>query len=136
MPFMLKHSIKSVVRSPWKSILFVLLLSAAILFVSLGSSMLYSAERMLAQADEQFNTVVSLKYGGLENNEGAWADQVYQENIAQLDLDPVINHPSVLAVDTEREIFAYAENGTDIKQRTSPFYDIVVFTFTTGLPGG
>jgi ABC-type lipoprotein release transport system permease subunit len=127
---MLKHSIKSVVRSPWKSILFVLLLSAAILFVSLGSSMLYSAERMLAQADEQFNTVVSLKYGGLENNEGAWADQVYQENIAQLDLDPVINHPSVLAVDTEREIFAYAENGTDIKQRTSPFYDIVVFTFT------
>lgn len=130
MPLMLKHSINSVVRSPWKSLLFVLLLSAAILFVSLGSSMLYSAERMLAQADEQFSTVVSLKYGGLENINGAWDDKVFQENIARLDLAPILDHPSVLAVDTEREIFAFAENGREVKQHASPFYDIVIFTFS------
>jgi len=134
MPFMLKHSINSVIRSPWKSLLFVLLLSAAILFVSLGSSMLYSADRMLAQADEQFKTVISLKYGGLENIDGAWADEVFQANMANLDLTPIIDHPAVLAVDTEREIFAYAENGTEVKQQASPFVDIVIFTFSPAYP--
>lgn len=134
MPFMLKHSINSVIRSPWKSLLFVLLLSAAILFVSLGSSMLYSADRMLAQADEQFNTVIALKYGGLENINGAWADEVFQANMADLDLAPIVDHPAVLAVDTEREIFAYAENGTEVKQQASPFVDIVIFTFSPSYP--
>ena len=130
MPFMLKHSVNSVIRSPWKSLLFVLLLSAAILFVSLGSSMLYSADRMLAQANDQFSTVVSLKYGGLQNLDGAWADKTFQENLAALDTAPIVEHPSVLAVDTEREIFAYAENGTEVKQQSSPFVNIVIFTFS------
>ena len=130
MPFMLKHSTNSVIRSPWKSLLFILLLSAAILFVSLGSSMLYSADRMLAQADEQFSTVVSLKYGGLENINGAWADEAFQENIANLDSSSILDHPSVLAADTERKIFAYAENGTEVKQQASPFVDIVIFSFS------
>ena len=134
MPFMLKHSVNSVIRSPWKSLLFVLLLSAAILFVSLGSSMLYSADRMLTQADEQFSTVISLKYGGLENIDGAWADEVFQANMADLDLSPIIDHPAVLAMDTEREIFAYAENGTEVKQQASPFVDIVIFTFSPAYP--
>jgi hypothetical protein len=126
---MLKHSTNSVLRSPTKSILFILLLSAAILFVSLGSSMLYSADRMLQQADEQFNTVVALKYGGLHDERGAWADEAFQESMSQLDVDALLNHPAVLAVDTEREIFAYAGDDTDIIQRNSPFASINIFTF-------
>ena len=129
MPMMLKHSTKSVLRSPTKSILFILLLSAAILFVSLGSSMLYSADRMLQQADEQFNTVVSLKYGGLHDERGAWADEAFQENMTQLDIEGLVNHPAVLGVDTEREIFAYAGDNTEIIQRTSPFAYVNIFTF-------
>ena len=129
MPMMLKHSTNSVLRSPTKSILFILLLSAAILFVSLGSSMLYSADRMLQQADEQFDTVVSLKYGGLHDERGAWADDAFQENMSQLDVDALLNHPAVLAVDTEREIFAYAGNNTEIIQRASPFAHVNIFTF-------
>ena len=130
MPMMLKHSTHSVLRSPVKSVLFILLLSAAILFVSLGSSMLYSADRMLQQADEQFNTVVSLKYGGLHDERGAWADEAFQESMAELDLDALVSHPAVLAVDTEREIFAYAGDDTDIIQRDSPFASINIFSFT------
>ncbi|QRN82514.1 hypothetical protein JR338_08775 [Chloroflexota bacterium] len=126
---MLKHSTKSVLRSPLKSILFVLLLSAAILFVSLGSSMLYSADRMLQQADEQFTTTISLKYGGLHDENGAWADQAFQETLAQLDFEGMVNHPAVMAVDTERDIFAYAGDDTDIVQKASPFSYVNIFTF-------
>jgi hypothetical protein len=127
--FMLKHSVKSVFRSPAKSFWFILLLSAAIMFVSLGSSMLYSANRMLDQADEQFNTVVALKYGDLHEGEGAWDDAAFQENLAQLDFDQLVDHPAVQTVDMERDIFAYAEDGTDIVQRSSPLRDINIFTF-------
>ncbi|MBG0770761.1 MAG: hypothetical protein H0S82_03585, partial [Anaerolineaceae bacterium] len=109
----------------------MLLLSAAILFVSLGSSMLYSADRMLKQADEQFTTVVSLKYGGLHNETGAWADEAFQETIEQLPFAALMDHPAVLAVDTEREIFAYAGDDTDIVQKASPFAYINIFTFST-----
>jgi hypothetical protein len=127
---MLKHSTKSVLRSPIKSTLFVLLLSAAILFVSLGSSMLYSANRMMQQADEQFDTTISLKYGGLHNENGAWADDSFQETLGQMDIAGIVNHPAVLAVDTEREIFAYAGDDTNIVQRKSPFAYVNIFTFT------
>jgi len=130
MPMMLKHSTRSIFRSPIKSTLFVLLLSAAILFVSLGSSMLYSANRMLQQADEQFDTAISLKYGGLHNENGAWADEAFQETLEQLDIAGLVNHPAVLAVDTEREIFAYAGDDTNIIQRDSPFAYVNIFTFS------
>ena len=127
---MLKHSTNSVLRSPLKSVLFVLLLSAAILFVSLGSSMLYSANRMLQQADEQFTTVISLKYGGLHDENGAWADESFQQTIGEMDFAALIDHPAVLAVDTEREIFAYAGDDTDIVQKASPFAYVNIFTFS------
>ncbi len=54
--------------------------------------------------------------------------------MADLDLAPIVDHPAVLAVDTEREIFAYAENGTEVKQQASPFVDIVIFTFSPSYP--
>ncbi len=129
MPMMLKHSVKSVVRSPGKSILFILLLAAAIIFVSLGSSMLYSAQGMLRQADEQFHTVVSLKYGGLHDERGAWADTGFQETYNALNLPALVDHSAVLSFDLEREIFAYAGNSTGIVQRGSPFAYINIFTF-------
>ena len=69
-----KHSFNSIIRSTGKTILFLILLTASIVFVNLGSSMNYSANRMLDQANEHFNTVVSFKYGDLHNPDGAWAD--------------------------------------------------------------
>lgn len=107
----------------------MLLLSAAILFVSIGSSMLYSANRMLDQADEQFNTVVSFKYGGLHNTDGAWADETFQNTIEELDFIELTDHSAVLSINTEREIYAFAEGADEIKQQTSPLSDISVFTF-------
>ena len=129
MPFIFKHSINSVVRSPIKSILFIFLLTAALLCVIVGISMLDSANRMLDQADERFSTVVGLKYGGLQNVDGAWADATFQNLIKELDLAQLSNHPAVLAVNMQRDIFAFAKNADEIKQQASPVKDISVFTF-------
>ena len=50
----LKHSFNSIIRSPGKSFLFLILLTASIVFVNLGSSMNYSANRMLEQYLDQY----------------------------------------------------------------------------------
>jgi len=103
-----KHSFNSIIRSPGKTLLFLILLTASIVFVNLGSSMNFSANRMLDQANEHFDTVIALKYGDLHNPDGAWADENFQKNLAQIDIDSLSDHPAVIAVDRERSITAYA----------------------------
>ena len=123
-----KHSFNSIIRSPGKSFLFLVLLTSAIVFVNLGSSMYYSANQMLAQANEQFNTVVAAKYGDLHNPDGAWADENFQKNTASIDFSALTSHPAVLAVDQERTLSAYAGEEPQIWQTNSPVKDYVIVT--------
>jgi len=123
-----KHSFRSIIRSPGKSFLFLILLTASIVFVNLGSSMNYSANRMLEQANEHFNTVIAFKYGDLHNPDGAWADENFQKNLSAIDFSALTNHPAVLAVDQERTISAYAGDSSKVWQNSSPFKDYVIVT--------
>jgi len=123
-----KHSFNSIIRSPGKTFLFLVLLTASIVFVNLGSSMNYSANRMLEQANEHFDTVVAFKYGDLHDLDGAWADENFQRNLSAIDFPAISNHPAVIAVDQERTISAYAGDDTGVWQNTSPFKDYVVLT--------
>jgi len=123
-----KHSFNSIVRSPGKTFLFLLLLTASIVFVNLGSSMNYSANRMLDQANEHFDTVIAFKYGDLHNPDGAWADDNFQKNIAAIDFNALSNHPSVIAIDQERTLSAYAGADTQVWQSNSPVKDYVILT--------
>jgi len=123
-----RHSFNSVIRSPGKTLLFLLLLTASTVFVNLGSSMNYSANRMLEQADEHFDTVVAFKYGDLHNPDGSWADENFQKNIAEIDFSAISNHPAVIAVDQERTLSAYAGDDTTVWQSNSPVKDYVILT--------
>ena len=123
-----KHSFNSIFRSPGKTFLFLLLLTASIVFVNLGSSMNYSANRMLDQANEQFDTVIAFKYGDLHNPDGAWADENFQNNMADIDISALSTHPAVIAVDQERTISAYAGDDTQVWQSNSPVKDYVILT--------
>jgi len=123
-----KHSFNSIIRSPGKTFLFLLLLTASIIFVNLGSSMNYSANRMLDQADEHFDTVIAFKYGDLHNPDGAWADENFQDNLATIDFPALSDHPAVIAVDKERTISAYAGDGSQVWQSSSPVKDYVILT--------
>jgi len=123
-----RHSFNSVIRSPGKTILFLLLLIASIVFINLGSSMNYSANRMLEQADEHFDIVVAFKYGDLHNPDGAWADENFQKNLSEVDFSALSNHPAVIAVDQERTISAYAGDDSQVWQSNSPVKDYVILT--------
>lgn len=123
-----KHSFNSIFRSPGKTFLFLILLTASIVFVNLGSSMNYSANRMLDQANEQFDTVIAFKYGDLHNPDGAWADENFQNNVATIDFSALTDHPAVIAVDQERTISAYAGDDIQILQNNSPFKNYVILT--------
>jgi len=123
-----KHSFNSIIRSPGKTFLFLLLLTASIVFVNLGSSMNYSANRMLDQANEHFDTVVAFKYGDLHDPDGAWADENFQKNLSTIDFPAIFRHPAVIAVDQERTISAYAGDDTNVWQNTSPLKDHVIVT--------
>lgn len=123
-----KHSFNSIVRSPGKTILFLILLTASIVFVNLGSSMNYSANRMLAQADEHFDTVIAFKYGDLHNPDGAWADANFQKNLTAIDLAALTKHPAVIAVNQERTLSAFAGKDTTVWQSNSLVKDYVILT--------
>ncbi len=123
-----KHSFNSIIRSPGKTFLFLVLLTASIVFVNLGSSMNYSANRMLDQANEHFNTVIAFKYGDLHDPDGAWADENFQKNLSTIDFPAIFRHPAVIAVDQERTISAYAGDDTNVWQNTSPLKDHVIVT--------
>lgn len=123
-----KHSLNNILRSPGKSLLFLILLSASITFISLGVSMNYSANRMLSQADEHYKTVIAFKYGDLHNPDGAWADENFQKNIATLDFDSLTNHPAVISYDLERTIGAFPLDGSEIWQTSSPVKNLAVFS--------
>ena len=123
-----KHSFNSIIRSPGKTFLFLILLTASIVFVNLGSSMNYSANRMLDQADEHFDTVVAFKYGDLHNPDGAWADENFQKNLAAIDFSALSDHPAVIAVDRERTLSAYAGDDPKVWQSNSPVKDYVIVT--------
>lgn len=123
-----KHSFNSIIRSRGKTFLFLILLTASIVFVNLGSSMNYSANRMLDQANDHFSTVVAFKYGDLHNPDGAWTDENFQKNLSAIDFSAITNHPAVIAVDQERTISAYAGDDSQVWQNSSPFKDYVIVT--------
>ncbi len=124
----IKHSFNSIIRSPGKTLLFLILLTASIVFVNLGSSMNYSANRMLDQANEHFDTVIAFKYGDLHNPDGAWADENFQQNYSQIDFEALSDHPAVITVDRERELSAYASDEIKVWQSNSPVKDYAIVT--------
>lgn len=123
-----EHSFNSIIRSPGKTFLFLVLLTASIVFVNLGSSMNYSANRMLEQANDHFDTVIAFKYGDLHNLDGAWADENFQKNMSAIDFPALSNLPAVIAVDQERTISAYAGDDSKVWQNTSPVKNHVIVT--------
>ncbi|MCL2707900.1 MAG: hypothetical protein FWF03_02160 [Defluviitaleaceae bacterium] len=83
----LKYGIKSALRSPVKSALFLLLIAAAVGFLSLGYGMYRSAEAMLDEADKTFSTSAEFVFIGGNFPEGDYFDPALSEARAAFDLD-------------------------------------------------
>lgn len=107
---MIKHSIKSILRTPKKSILFLFLITILSMFLSIGTGMYISALNMLKDADKTFTTVVELNYlGDKGNNDTSFYEKMNQD-VAEFDFQKLKNHNDVLSVNMERSAFAYIED--------------------------
>ena len=122
---MIKHSIKSILRTPKKSILFLFLITVLSLFLSIGTGMYQAANNMLRDADETFTTVVELNYlGDKGNDEEAFYKQMNKE-IADFDFDKLQDDSTVISVNKEKLALAYIDE-KQINQSLSSLNEYVI----------
>lgn len=103
----LKHSLKSIIRTPKKSLLFLFLLIVLTIFLNLGAGMYESACNMKRDADKLFTSIVELNYlGDPENNEVSFYKNMNSE-LADFDFAGLQNRPEVKMVDRENSVWGY-----------------------------
>lgn len=122
---MLLHSIRSIIRTPKKTILFMFLMALLSMFLSIGASMYQSADNMIKEADKTFTTVVENNYlGDKGDDEEAFYEQMNRD-IADYDFDKLEEHPDVISVNKEYSALAYIDE-KQINQSLSVLNDYVV----------
>lgn len=106
---MILHSIKSIVRTPKKTMLFLLLITILSAFLSIGAGMYQSAHNMILDADKTFSTTVELNYlGDKGNDEEAFYEQM-NKDIADFDFQSLNNHSSYISMNVEGSAYAYID---------------------------
>lgn len=122
---MLLHSIKSIIRTPKKTILFLFLISLLTMFLSIGAGMYISAHNMLADADKTFNTVVELNYlGDRDNDDKAFYEQM-NTDIADFNFQKLMNNSHVHSMNMEGSALAYIDD-KQINQSLSEINNYVI----------
>jgi len=122
---MIKHSIKSIIRTPKKSILFFALMALLSMFISIGAGMYYAAYNMLREADKTFTTVAELNFLGENTNDLEAFYERMNEKMADFDFQNLIKHPDVLTVDIQKSAYAYIED-KQINQNVTPLDNYVI----------
>ena len=108
-PMFAKLSLKSVVRTPGKTLLFLLLLSGGIAFLCLGVGMWVSAQNLLADADKNYSTVAYIEYIGENYPDANQLDDFMVEELSSYDPTPLFNQPGVLSCDRQTVLGATVE---------------------------
>ena len=96
-----RNSLKSVLRTPVKTLLFLLLSAAVTAFACLGIGMRRSAERLLAEADDTFRTTAVLEYIGEGYPDPTAVDDEMAAALRGYDLSPLTSRPEVLSSDPQ-----------------------------------
>lgn len=127
---MIKHSIRSIIRTPKKSIMFFILIFMLSVFLSVGAGMYYAASNMLKDADKTFTTVVELSYlGETADNTEEFYERM-NESLKSFDFDKLTKHPDVLSVNFQKSAYAYIED-KQINQKTTPLENYVIIEVST-----
>ncbi len=115
----LKHSIKGIIRTPKKTILFLFLLIVLTITLSIGVGMYDSARNMLMDADETFTSVVELDYlGDVEQDEVGFYKNM-NSDLKSFNFDQLSAHPSVKNVGVEKHAWAYIDENR-LQQNNTP----------------
>lgn len=78
----IRNAFNSILRTPWRALLFLLLLAVLTAFLSLGASVWDLADRMLDECDETFTTIAVLEYMGADYPDESVYDEELQAAIA------------------------------------------------------
>ena len=93
---MISRNIKSILRTPIKTILFALLIAAVTAFLYLSVNTWAASSAMLREWDENCTTIVTMEY--LEDygsNKGS-KSQAMLEDVANIDFDAIASNENVL----------------------------------------
>lgn len=123
-----RNSVFGIIRTPGRTLLFLLLITCLTAFLSQGIAMYAGSMSMLAEADDTFTTVIQVDYLGMAAQEG-WDDQAMQQDLKNFDLSRLAEHPSVVAIDMERQLKATIP-GLQIVQQHSPFQSQAMIRFS------
>lgn len=122
-------SIKSVLRTPAKTVLFLLLIGAGIASLCLGIGMWDSADRLLEDADETYSTVAYVEYIGENFPDVTQFDDHMVTELQDYDAAPLMAQPEVQSADRQAILGATVE-GLQLGNRgTAKFRDTGVFRF-------
>lgn len=95
----IRNSLKSVIRSPLKSILFFLLIMALVAALSLGSALVSMCSALIHQCDSTYTTIASVEYRGGRFPEKSVSDKNAARMRAAVDFDALSELKYVKAVD-------------------------------------
>ena len=95
----IRNSLKSVIRSPLKSILFFLLIMALVAALSLGSALVSMCSALIRRCDSTYTTVASVEYRGGRFPEKSVSDKNAARIRAGVDFDALSELKYVKAVD-------------------------------------
>lgn len=125
-----RNSIKSVIRTPAKTILFSLLLIAITAFLCLGVGMWRSSDRLLKQADETFQTTALLEYIGANYPGEPGDDEFMAKELENYDFSIFTNSEHVIAYDRNVELGGLVEGVKLSPAAPHPYKHIAVILFT------
>ncbi|MDO4543357.1 MAG: hypothetical protein Q4C01_02285 [Clostridia bacterium] len=104
-----KVALKSIVRTPVKSVLFLLLVLVSTAFLGLGIGLLFTADQMAADADERYKTVVNIEYIGENYPNLDTFDDDMIEQLSSYDPMPLFEQDEVISYERQLLLGASAE---------------------------
>ncbi len=122
------NSLKSVIRTPVKTVLFIVLVAAVTAFVCLGFGMWSSSDKLIREADQTYTTIVNIEYVDEGYPDATlYSDTMYSQ-LSTYDASKLGESEYVLNFDRQYEIGGYID-GFESKSSNKLFDDYGVLRF-------
>ncbi len=92
----LRNSLKSIVRTPVKTLLYILLITAVTAFLYLGANTWSSSAQMLRDLDQNFTSIVTFSTRDTFGSSEGYTSDDLKEEIAGIPFDQITGDPRVL----------------------------------------
>ena len=116
----IRHSVKNILRSWPKSLLFFLLLTALSVTLCVGMSLTTAIVSFLKDCDDSYTTVALFEYIGVDYPDETVLDPGIAQCIADYDFDSIGKHPAVQNWDPNAIAFG-SISGKDANSANQPF---------------